>query len=167
MNKSSQTARLHANFMSAAEPIRKYLHNPLAKPAVRKPRNSKLDPFKPVIRELLDQWPRASSVVIGQRIQSLGYTGGRSILQEYVATLRQIPESHTRLSADRIQSRRLLSRSIGGISVRSIIRGTNASCTPSAGRMSQPHGFTSSLLTANALRPSSAVTSMPFSFMGG
>ncbi|MDM7994666.1 MAG: helix-turn-helix domain-containing protein [Acidobacteriota bacterium] len=54
--------------------IRKYLNNPLAKAAVREPRPSKLDPFKPVIRELLDQWPRASSVTIGQRIQSLGYT---------------------------------------------------------------------------------------------
>jgi transposase len=70
--------------------IRKYLNNPLAKAAVPKPRASKLDPFKPVIRELLDQWPRASSVVIGQRIQSLGYTGGKSIFQEYMATLRQI-----------------------------------------------------------------------------
>ena len=70
--------------------IKKYLQNPLAKVVVKNPRRSKLDPFKPVIRELLDQWPRASSVVIGQRIQSLGYTGGRSILQEYVATLRQI-----------------------------------------------------------------------------
>jgi transposase len=70
--------------------INKYLENPLPTPSVRKPRRSKLDPFKPVIRELLDQCPRVSSVVIGQRIQPLGYTGGRSILQEYVATLRRI-----------------------------------------------------------------------------
>jgi len=70
--------------------IKKYLQNPLGTAAARKPRSSKLDPFKPVIRELLEQWPRASSVVIGQRIQPLGYTGGRSILQAYVATLRQI-----------------------------------------------------------------------------
>jgi transposase len=70
--------------------IKKYLHNPLGPVAVRKQRHSKLDSFKPVIRELLEQWPRASSVVIGQRLQLLGYTGGRSILQGYVATLRQI-----------------------------------------------------------------------------
>jgi transposase len=69
--------------------IKKYLDNPLPKPAIRKPRPSKLDLFKPVIRELLDQWPRASSVVIAQRIRPLGYGGGRSILQEYVATLRR------------------------------------------------------------------------------
>jgi transposase len=70
--------------------IRKYLDNPYAKPAIRKPRSSKLDPFKPVIRELLEQWPRASSVSIRQRIQPLGYTGGKSILQEYLATVRKI-----------------------------------------------------------------------------
>lgn len=70
--------------------VKKYLENPLGTVVVRKPRRSKLDPFKPVIRELLDQWPRASCVVIGQRIRSLGYTGGRSILQEYVATLRRV-----------------------------------------------------------------------------
>jgi hypothetical protein len=64
--------------------------DPLAKVTVRKLRPGKLDPFKPIIRELLEQWPRASAVVIGQRIRSLGYTGGRSILQEYLATLRQI-----------------------------------------------------------------------------
>jgi len=77
--------RLH----SCRKTIRKYLDHPLPKPAIRKPRPSKLDDFKPVIRELLDQWPRASSVVIAQRIQPLGYDGGRSILQEYMATLRQ------------------------------------------------------------------------------
>jgi transposase len=70
--------------------IKKYLENPLARSSVKKARSSKLDPFKPVIRELLDQWPHARSSVIGQRLRSLGYTGGRSILQEYVATLRQI-----------------------------------------------------------------------------
>jgi transposase len=70
--------------------IKKYLQDPLAKVSIRKPRVSKLDPFKLVIRELLEQWPHASAVVIGQRIRSLGYNGGRSILQEYLATLRQI-----------------------------------------------------------------------------
>lgn len=78
--------QLHVNRRT----IKKYLQNPLAKIVVKTRRRSKLDPFKPVIRELLEQWPRASSVVIGQRLRSLGYTGGRSILQEYVATLRQI-----------------------------------------------------------------------------
>lgn len=86
----------------ARKTILKYLENPLANAVVRKPRRSKLDSFKPVIRELLDQCPRASSVVIAQRIRPLGYTGGRSILQEYVATLRRIqqpPRAYVRVES--------------------------------------------------------------------
>ena len=82
--------------------VRKYLDNPFVKPVVRKPRSSKLDLFKPVIRELLEQWPRASSVVIRQRIQPLGYTGGKSILQEYIATVRNIqdpPRAYMRIES--------------------------------------------------------------------
>jgi transposase len=60
----------------ARKTIRKYLQNPDPKPIIRKPRPSKLDPFKPVIRELLDQCPRASSAVLAQRIRPLGYDGG-------------------------------------------------------------------------------------------
>jgi len=74
----------------ARKTIRKYLQNPAPKPALRKPRPSKLDAFKTVIRELLDQCPRVSSAVIAQRIRPLGYGGGRSILEEYVARLRRI-----------------------------------------------------------------------------
>ena len=86
----------------ARKTILKYLENPLANTVVRKPRLSKLDSFKPVIRELLDQCPRASSVVIAQRIRPLGYTGGRSILQEYVATLRRVqqpPRAYVRVES--------------------------------------------------------------------
>jgi len=54
----------------------------IAKATVKSPRPSKLDPFQPAIRELLDQWPRASSVVIGQRIWSFGYTGGRQTYRQ-------------------------------------------------------------------------------------
>jgi transposase len=46
-----------------------------------------------VIRELLDQCPHVSSAVIAQRIRPLGYDGGRSILEEYVARLRRIQQS--------------------------------------------------------------------------
>jgi transposase len=70
--------------------VRKYIDNPFVQKAVRKPRSSKLDPFKPVIRELLEQWPRASAASVKQRLQHLGYTGGKSILQEYVAAVRNV-----------------------------------------------------------------------------
>jgi transposase len=69
--------------------ILKYLDKPLPMPVARKPRSSKLDPFKPLIRELLDQCPSASSVVIAQRIRPAGYVGGRSILKEYLSIVRR------------------------------------------------------------------------------
>jgi len=70
--------------------VNKYLKYPLAKAVRRKPRRSKLDPFKTLIRELLDQCPRVSAAVIGQHLREHGFTGGRTILQEYIATWRQI-----------------------------------------------------------------------------
>jgi transposase len=63
--------------------IAKYLAAPEQK-LVRRPRASKLDVFRPVIDELLQQDPQASSAVIAQRLKPLGFTGGRTILQEYV-----------------------------------------------------------------------------------
>jgi len=70
--------------------IRKYLQNPLPPKTIRTSRPGKLDPFKPVIRELLEQWPAASSVVIEQRIKKLGYAGENTILRQYMATLRKV-----------------------------------------------------------------------------
>jgi transposase len=69
--------------------IRKYLKKPIPIPVMRKQRSSKLDPFKPVIREFLDQCSTANSSVIAQRIRPLGYEGGISILKEYLSIVRQ------------------------------------------------------------------------------
>jgi transposase len=63
--------------------VRKYLVAPVQKPVAR-PRASKLDLFKPLIADFLQQDPLVSSAVIGQRLKPLGYAGGRSILQEFV-----------------------------------------------------------------------------------
>lgn len=69
--------------------IRKYLENPAQTPLGR-PRTSKLDPFKPTIAELLEKDPTASAAVIGQRLRPLGYTGGESILRDYVPRVRPV-----------------------------------------------------------------------------
>ena len=63
--------------------IKKYLDMPAQTPAGR-PRSSKLDPYKATIAELLEKDPSASAAVIGQRLLPLGYTGGGSILRQYV-----------------------------------------------------------------------------------
>ena len=49
---------------------------------VHRPRPSKLDPFKPLLAELLEQDPRAPGSVILQRLQAAGYSGGHTILRE-------------------------------------------------------------------------------------
>jgi len=87
----------------ARKTVRKYLAQPLASPRPRPPRAGKLDPFKAVIRELLEQCPRVSSAVIAQRIRPLGYTGGRSILETFVATVRHArssPRGYVRIESD-------------------------------------------------------------------
>jgi transposase len=77
----------------ARKTIRKYLLSPVPVPA-RRPRTSKLDPFKPAIVELLEQDPRASAVVIRQRLQPLGYQGGITILRAYVSQRRTTLHPH-------------------------------------------------------------------------
>jgi transposase len=53
---------------------------------------SKLDPFKGNIAEWLEKDPLVSAAVIEQRLGPLGYTGGHSILREYVQKVRpQLP----------------------------------------------------------------------------
>lgn len=72
----------------ARKTIRKYLESPVVTTPVRRPRTTKLDPFQTAIAELLAQDVTASSVVIAQRLQPLGYRGGITILRNYLKKLR-------------------------------------------------------------------------------
>ena len=67
--------------------IKKYLDAP-AQSAAPRQRESKLDPFKPTIAELLDKDPTATAAVIQQRLRSVGYDGAYTILREYVRATR-------------------------------------------------------------------------------
>lgn len=67
--------------------IKKYLHAPAQEPAQRQ-RASKIDPFKVTIAEWLDKDPTVPAAVIQQRLRPLGYSGGHSILREYVHAVR-------------------------------------------------------------------------------
>ncbi len=67
--------------------VRKYLNNPIPKrPVIH--RKSKLDPFKNEIKYLLEQDSRVSSAVIKQRIESMGYAGGITIIRDYLQRIR-------------------------------------------------------------------------------
>lgn len=67
--------------------IRKYLDAPAQGP-VKRQRLSKLDAFKGNIIEWLEKDPKVTAAVIEQRLRPLGYSGGSSILQEYVHKVR-------------------------------------------------------------------------------
>ena len=79
----------------ARKTIRKYLHSPMPAPA-RRQRTSKLDAFKSVVASLLEQEPSASAVVLLQRLRSLGYEGGVTILRYYLRQLRANLAPHFR-----------------------------------------------------------------------
>ncbi len=67
--------------------VRKYLDNPIRN---RRPirRKSKLDPFKNEIKQLLAQDPRVSAEVVKQRIESMGYAGGITIIRDLLQEMR-------------------------------------------------------------------------------
>ncbi len=52
-------------------------------------RSSKLDPFKSAIDRILEKTPHLSGVRLLEKLRRLGYTGGKSILNEYLVTLPQ------------------------------------------------------------------------------
>jgi transposase len=67
--------------------VAKYLKDPNPKKPTIK-RNSKLDPFKDEITRMLEIDPKASAVVIRQRILELGFKGEITIVRNYLRNLR-------------------------------------------------------------------------------
>jgi transposase len=74
--------------------VAKYIDNPNPQRKYQK-RASKLDPFKEEISRLLQTDPKASAVVIKQRLDPLGFTGGITILKDYLSTVRPAPTNPT------------------------------------------------------------------------
>jgi len=86
----------------ARKTIKKYLNSPAAKASSRKLRKTKLDDFKAVIREFIERDPKASAVVIAERLRPMGYTGELTILRRYLRTLRdivQVPRAFIRVES--------------------------------------------------------------------
>jgi transposase len=75
--------------------VRKYLQHPEAViPKPRPPRPSKLDPFKERVRKWVTEDHCTNCEVILMRLQKLGYTGGISILKDFVHPLRPAVAGH-------------------------------------------------------------------------
>jgi transposase len=69
------------------ESVKRYLDTPNPpRPVIV--RTGKLDSFKPEIQRLLEQDPSVSGAVLLQRLKAQGYSGGRSILGEYLQQVR-------------------------------------------------------------------------------
>jgi transposase len=68
--------------------LAKYVATPAPAAASRK-RTSKLDPYKAALAELLQQDSSAAASVIAQRLQTLGYDGGITILKDYLQAVRK------------------------------------------------------------------------------
>ncbi len=69
--------------------VRKYLKDPNPKrPKIRRP--SMLDPFRDHIARMLTTDPRASAVVIHQRLSEFGFTGGITILRDCLRKVRPL-----------------------------------------------------------------------------
>src|SRR5271165_2454961 len=71
----------------AARTVKKYLATPAPLP-VHRSRSSKLDAFKLLITELLEQDSQAPGVVILQRLRAAGYAGGHTILDSHLQRVR-------------------------------------------------------------------------------
>jgi transposase len=68
--------------------LTKYLDTP-APTSSRRDRSSKLDAFKPALAELLERDPQAPAPVWLQRLRTLGYEGGITILKDYMQAVRK------------------------------------------------------------------------------
>jgi transposase len=68
--------------------LAKYLDTPAPAPR-RRDRASKLDAFKPVLAELLERDPQARAPVLLQRLRTLGYEGGITILKDHLQAVRK------------------------------------------------------------------------------
>src|SRR5215467_254728 len=66
----------------------KYLADP-APPRPRRPRPSQLDPFKDAITHMLEIDSKVSAVVLRQRLAEQGFTGGLTIVRQYLTRVRQ------------------------------------------------------------------------------
>lgn len=70
--------------------VRKYIHSPNPPSKIkRKPRKSKLDPFKPYLQKRMLEDGVFNSEKLFFEIRQQGYTGGKTILKDYMQPFRE------------------------------------------------------------------------------
>ena len=68
--------------------VRNYLRYP-PQPRKRPKRRSLLDPFKPYVRDILEENPYYNGVLLFERLKARGYAGQISILRDFMAKIRK------------------------------------------------------------------------------
>lgn len=68
--------------------VKKYIDNPNPAPAKRKKKASKLDAYRELIEQFLEQDPQVKAPVVLQRIQQQGFDGKITIVRDYLLQLR-------------------------------------------------------------------------------
>ena len=68
--------------------VKKYLENPTPVFSRRNRRVSKLDPYKDLIHDFLDQEPNVRAPVVLQRLQTKGFDGQLTIVRDYLRKIR-------------------------------------------------------------------------------
>ena len=89
LNDLSWSERKIARHLRIGRPtVKKYLHNPNPTPAKRKKKASKLDAYRGLIKQFLEQDPQVKAPVVLQRIQQQGFQGKITIVRDYLFKLR-------------------------------------------------------------------------------
>ena len=68
--------------------VNKYLTNPDLSPVKRAPRPSKLDAYRDLIKEFVEDDPQVKAPVVLQRLQDKGFDGKITIVRDYLQKLR-------------------------------------------------------------------------------
>lgn len=79
-----------ARYLGLSAPtVYKYLRDPDRwKQRTERNRSSKLDPFNNAVKQMLDQRPDVSAVVVYQRLVEQGYEGGLTIVKDHLRSVR-------------------------------------------------------------------------------
>ena len=64
------------------------------------PTGSILEPYKPEIKGLLDEVPEMRAPAVLERLRPLGYTGGITIVRDYLRSIRKSPQGEAFLTLD-------------------------------------------------------------------
>jgi transposase len=83
--------------------VRRLLGNPppsRSAPKIAAPRDSILEPYHPLIKELIDEVPEMKAPAVLERLRAVGYTGGITVVRDYLRRTRPRPQQEAFLTLD-------------------------------------------------------------------